>query len=205
SAEEPAAIIVAVAPVEPAAVVIAAPVAVAVPAAVAPFHGLVLPPPAFGIVVAEPGSDLVARALEEAAILARVAVAALEPLVAPARALVTRGVPRVIPVISPTRPPTEKGQLRGRPGTVEKNDPALGAVPVESGRAMPKSASRPSPGTGDCKGGSKRLGEPLAASPTKAGLNIRRWRGAVAQMGERCNRTAEVRGSIPLSSTSLRG
>src|SRR3954471_20403566 len=30
------------------------------------------------------------------------------------------------------------------------------------------------------------------------------WRrGAVAQMGERCNRTAEVRGSIPLSSTSL--
>ena len=30
-------------------------------------------------------------------------------------------------------------------------------------------------------------------------------RGAVAQMGERCNRTAEVRGSIPLSSTSLPG
>ena len=29
-----------------------------------------------------------------------------------------------------------------------------------------------------------------------------RGRGAVAQMGERCNRTAEVRGSIPLSSTS---
>ncbi len=28
-------------------------------------------------------------------------------------------------------------------------------------------------------------------------------RGAVAQMGERCNRTAEVRGSIPLGSTSL--
>jgi hypothetical protein len=26
--------------------------------------------------------------------------------------------------------------------------------------------------------------------------------GAVAQMGERCNRTAEVRGSIPLGSTS---
>ncbi|VFU08603.1 protein of unknown function [Methylocella tundrae] len=26
--------------------------------------------------------------------------------------------------------------------------------------------------------------------------------GAVAQMGERCNRTAEVRGSIPLSSTN---
>ena len=29
------------------------------------------------------------------------------------------------------------------------------------------------------------------------------WSGAVAQMGERCNRTAEVRGSIPLSSTIL--
>ena len=29
--------------------------------------------------------------------------------------------------------------------------------------------------------------------------------GAVAQMGERCNRTAEVRGSIPLSSTSPAG
>jgi hypothetical protein len=27
-------------------------------------------------------------------------------------------------------------------------------------------------------------------------------RGAVAQMGERCNRTAEVRGSIPLGSTT---
>jgi hypothetical protein len=26
--------------------------------------------------------------------------------------------------------------------------------------------------------------------------------GAVAQMGERCNRTAEVRGSIPLGSTN---
>ena len=27
--------------------------------------------------------------------------------------------------------------------------------------------------------------------------------GAVAQMGERCNRTAEASGSIPLSSTNL--
>ena len=41
-----------------------------------------------------------------------------------------------------------------------------------------------------CKGENSRLG---AAD---------RRRGAVAQMGERCNRTAEVRGSIPLSSTS---
>jgi hypothetical protein len=29
-------------------------------------------------------------------------------------------------------------------------------------------------------------------------------RGAVAQMGERCNRTAEVKGSIPFGSTSAR-
>lgn len=28
--------------------------------------------------------------------------------------------------------------------------------------------------------------------------------GAVAQLGERCNRTAEVRGSIPLSSIEVR-
>ena len=31
----------------------------------------------------------------------------------------------------------------------------------------------------------------------------RGYRGAVAQLGERCNRTAEVRGSIPLSSTGF--
>jgi hypothetical protein len=30
-----------------------------------------------------------------------------------------------------------------------------------------------------------------------------RSRGAVAQLGERCNRTAEVRGSIPLSSIAF--
>jgi hypothetical protein len=32
-------------------------------------------------------------------------------------------------------------------------------------------------------------------------LNAAELPGAVAQMGERCNRTAEVRGSIPLGST----
>ena len=40
--------------------------------------------------------------------------------------------------------------------------------------------------------------------PDAIGPPFRLGRGAVAQMGERCNRTAEVRGSIPLSSTSLR-
>src|SRR5690348_4947400 len=38
------------------------------------------------------------------------------------------------------------------------------------------------------------------ASPRN--LNASAHCGAVAQMGERCNRTAEVRGSIPLGSTS---
>ncbi len=38
--------------------------------------------------------------------------------------------------------------------------------------------------------------------PDPIGFLFGDWRGAVAQMGERCNRTAEVRGSIPLSSTS---
>jgi hypothetical protein len=54
-----------------------------------------------------------------------------------------------------------------------------------------------------CVGGrvSRRIGgHCIAAQPSLsadfAGV------GAVAQMGERCNRTAEVRGSIPLSSTS---
>ncbi len=40
--------------------------------------------------------------------------------------------------------------------------------------------------------------------PDPVGLDAIGWCGAVAQMGERCNRTAEVRGSIPLSSTSRR-
>src|SRR3954466_2282354 len=38
-------------------------------------------------------------------------------------------------------------------------------------------------------------------SPTSSRTVRRVRRGAVAQLGERCNRTAEVRGSIPLSST----
>ena len=51
-------------------------------------------------------------------------------------------------------------------------------------------------------------GSEIAASgaaprrPNPSGAPTGWRRGAVAQMGERCNRTAEVRGSIPLSSTS---
>ena len=48
------------------------------------------------------------------------------------------------------------------------------------------------------RGYCKPLQTPLRASlPGFAGPG-----GAVAQMGERCNRTAEVRGSIPLGSTT---
>ena len=39
-------------------------------------------------------------------------------------------------------------------------------------------------------------------NPLARRLNAAHLTGAVAQMGERCNRTAEVRGSIPLGSTN---
>ena len=39
-------------------------------------------------------------------------------------------------------------------------------------------------------------------NPLARPLNAAHLTGAVAQMGERCNRTAEVRGSIPLGSTN---
>ena len=52
-------------------------------------------------------------------------------------------------------------------------------------------------------GGKSRLGSRFPSGPTPSGRPTGWRRGAVAQMGERCNRTAEVRGSIPLSSTSL--
>src|SRR5690348_4322746 len=52
-------------------------------------------------------------------------------------------------------------------------------------------------------GADKRLGSRFPGGPSPSGPLPGWRRGAVAQMGERCNRTAEVRGSIPLSSTSL--
>ena len=45
------------------------------------------------------------------------------------------------------------------------------------------------------------LARPANARPAHSQPETRN--GAVAQMGERSNRTAEVRGSIPLGSTSL--
>jgi hypothetical protein len=41
---------------------------------------------------------------------------------------------------------------------------------------------------------------PLSLTNPASGTSLSRLPGAVAQLGERCNRTAEVRGSIPLSS-----
>ena len=48
----------------------------------------------------------------------------------------------------------------------------------------------------------KEVARPLPEGESTAIGAPCQGRGAVAQMGERCNRTAEVRGSIPLSSTS---
>jgi hypothetical protein len=53
-------------------------------------------------------------------------------------------------------------------------------------------------------GGKIAAREPLPKRSDPIGPASGWRRGAVAQMGERCNRTAEVRGSIPLSSTSLK-
>src|SRR3954454_14817275 len=61
---------------------------------------------------------------------------------------------------------------------------------------------RSSRGTGDCTGERSRLVSRFPSGPSPSDRPARWRRGAVAQMGERCNRTAEVRGSIPLSSTS---
>ena len=68
----------------------------------------------------------------------------------------------------------------------------------------------------DFKGGTARLRksgpaqsaglllDPVRRISSNGSRTVRRVRrGAVAQLGERCNRTAEVRGSIPLSSTAF--
>ena len=51
----------------------------------------------------------------------------------------------------------------------------------------------------------ERPRHPTPTSLTRIGRARKQPRdGAVAQMGERCNRTAEVRGSNPLSSTNVK-
>jgi hypothetical protein len=74
-------------------------------------------------------------------------------------------------------------------------------------KAAPAELNRPPGGRVNCRIAKVRRHRYLGAFPAPP-PGGETWppkrRGAVAQMGERCNRTAEVRGSIPLSSTSLR-
>src|SRR5438270_255539 len=67
---------------------------------------------ALGLVVAEPGGDLVPRAFKEAAVLAApveailgAGVAAFEALVTPTRTFFTRRIPRVVAIICHDDPP----------------------------------------------------------------------------------------------------
>jgi len=87
---------------------------------------------ALGFVVAEPRGDLVAGALEESAIVIAAATfarpfATLVAVVGPSGAFITRGIPRVVTVISHIS--SSRG-LRGEPGeTGVKNERCPIAVP----------------------------------------------------------------------------
>jgi hypothetical protein len=66
---------------------------------------------ALRVLVAEPGSDLVAGAFEESAIVVAaiaVTIASFEAFSTPSRALITRIVPRVVTIISHIQPPWVK-------------------------------------------------------------------------------------------------
>jgi hypothetical protein len=160
-----------VAAVGPAARFVAAPAAIVVaPAALAAFHALVLAAAAFGVVVAEPGGDLVAGAFEEpavAVIAARLigAVAGMEPvvaLIAPSPTVVAR----IVTVLRHVDSLPWKMASRTAGRNHFQNEQGGAAVPRGGGPAAVNSASRSPVGTGDCKGGNKPLVEPLAASPT---------------------------------------
>jgi len=68
-------------------------------AALAALPHLVFAAAPFGVFIAKPGGDLVARALEEAAVVASAAAAAIGAVILPARTLVTRSIPRLVTVI----------------------------------------------------------------------------------------------------------
>src|SRR5438270_11358409 len=96
--------------------------------------------------------------------------------------------------------------VRARPppaNHLDSNVQESAAVPVVTGPQPLESAGRRNCRTGDCKGWESPLVGPLPGARTHRAREAGWRRGAVAQMGERCNRTAEVRGSIHLSSTSL--
>ena len=95
------------------------------------------------------------------------------------------------------RPPaTRRRRAAARPRW-EASEKRL-AVPDIPG-AMPRRPRRVKSQTGVEAAATSRVDGTDAAPYTP------RRSGAVAQMGERCNRTAEVRGSIPLSSTKHSG
>src|SRR5688500_11707962 len=95
---------------------------------------------------------------------------------------------------------TSAGHAPLRAGGSAKSQSVAGYGRVETGPDRSVGAAR----DGHCKPG----GAPLSEAPSRGGRSHvlpEKRRGAVAQMGERCNRTAEVRGSIPLSSTTSPG
>src|SRR5581483_3097209 len=88
-------------------------------------------------------------------------------------------------------------------GYRESNERADAAVPAETASRATQIGSPKLWWDRRLQGGRQAAREPLPRRSEPIGPASGWRRGAVAQMGERCNRTAEVRGSIPLSSTSL--
>ena len=80
-------------------------------------------------------------------------------------------------------------QAGGPAGRSSREERTSGGRPFRAARTAAFDEPKPL-AAGHCMGERRRYVGRLAR------------RGAVAQMGERCNRTAEVRGSIPLSSTT---
>src|SRR6185295_8660188 len=99
--------------------------------------------------------------------------------------------------------PGESDRRKVPAETGTKNDWRLCDVPRIGSANSRKTAGRKPNKTSDLQGGKIAAREPPPRAAIDCRAHLNGWRGAVAQMGERCNRTAEVRGSIPLSSTSL--
>src|SRR5207253_1705978 len=171
--------------------------------------------PALGVVVAEPAADLVSGAFDEAAVV-RTAAVVMATWTAPLLTSVTAAIifaplPSIVAVAIVAEAHLDllllaaaatgaadprwraleaetgawRWSFRGRSRSV----PLLGRIAIQVKESREKARLR-------C---AARLANEAPRRPPRA---RRRRRGAVAQMGERCNRTAEVRGSIPLSSTS---
>src|SRR6476619_2550671 len=96
--------------------------------------------------------------------------------------------------------PGESDRRKVPAETGTKNDWRLCDVPRIGSANSRKTAGRKPNKTSDLQGGKIAAREPPPRAAIDCRAHLNGWRGAVAQMGERCNRTAEVRGSIPLSS-----